>query len=138
LRLTGIHDRDKFKALDWGLRTWDQWQFNDCDDRFGSDWPGRIPAQLVAHTLYYFSRPGDRVLGTIGRTLLIAPGLKGDRITGNSGGCLILGPKISEPVGRCEKRQAAKSGSVSAKKRSIPRRIQCIINQSYVLLVLFW
>jgi transcriptional regulator with XRE-family HTH domain len=62
LRLTGLHDRDKFKALDWGLRTWDQWQFNDCDDRFGSDWPGRIPAQLVAHTLYYFTRPGDRVL----------------------------------------------------------------------------
>jgi hypothetical protein len=36
LRLTGLHDRDKFKALDSGLRTWDQWQFNDCDDRFGS------------------------------------------------------------------------------------------------------
>jgi len=62
LRLTGRHDRDKFKALDWGLRTWDYWQFNNCDDRFGNDWPGRIPAQLVAHTLYYFSRPGDRVL----------------------------------------------------------------------------
>ena len=62
LRLTGRQDRDKFKDLDWGLRTWDYWQFNDCDDRFGSDWPGRIPAQLVAHTLYYFTRPGDRVL----------------------------------------------------------------------------
>ena len=62
LRLSGLHDRDKFKALDWGLRTWDQWQFNDCDNRFGSDWPGRIPAQLVAHTLFFFTRPGDRVL----------------------------------------------------------------------------
>ena len=44
LRLTGLHDRDKFKALGWGLRTWDLWQFNDRDNRFGSGWPGRIPA----------------------------------------------------------------------------------------------
>ena len=35
--------------------TWDQWNFNECDERFGDDWPGRIPAQLIAHTLYYFT-----------------------------------------------------------------------------------
>ena len=40
----------------------DHWNFNDCDKRFGEDWAGRIPAQLVAHTLFYFTKPGDLVL----------------------------------------------------------------------------
>ena len=62
LRLEGKTDQEKFKELGWGLRTWDQWNFNDCDDRFGDDWPGRIPAQLIAHTLFYFTKPGDLVL----------------------------------------------------------------------------
>jgi len=54
-------DQERFKELEWGLRTWDYWNFNDCDQRFGEDWPGRIPAQLVAHTMYYFTKQGDRV-----------------------------------------------------------------------------
>jgi len=62
LRLEGKTDQEKFKELEWGLRTWDQWNFNECDERFGDDWPGRIPAQLVAHTLFYFTKPGDLVL----------------------------------------------------------------------------
>lgn len=62
LHLDGQTDQEKFKSLDWGLRTWDLWNFNDCDERFGDDWPGRIPAQLVAHTLYYFTNPGDLVV----------------------------------------------------------------------------
>jgi plasmid maintenance system antidote protein VapI len=62
IKLMGLKDQEKFKALGWGLRTWDQWYFNDCDDRFGTDWPGRIPAQLVAHTLFYFTDPGDLVM----------------------------------------------------------------------------
>ncbi|WP_245569194.1 hypothetical protein [Desulfotignum balticum] len=62
IRLQGKTDQEKFKDLGWGLRTWDQWYFNECDDRFGDDWPGRIPAQLIAHTLYYFTKPGDQVL----------------------------------------------------------------------------
>jgi hypothetical protein len=54
-------DRERFKALNWGLRNWDNWYFNDVDHRFGDDWPGRIPAQLVAHTLFYFTRQNDLV-----------------------------------------------------------------------------
>jgi len=46
LRLEGKTDQEKFKELGWGLRTWDRWYFNECDQRFGDDWPGRIPAQL--------------------------------------------------------------------------------------------
>ena len=62
LHLEGKTDQEKFKALGWGLRTWDEWKFNKCDERFGDDWPGRIPAQLVAHALFYFTKPGDFVV----------------------------------------------------------------------------
>jgi len=62
LALEGKTDHDRFKARGWGFRTWDQWEFNDCDNRFGDDWPGRIPAQLIAHILRYFSQPEDLVL----------------------------------------------------------------------------
>ena len=62
LRLEGKTDQEKFKELGWGIRTWDQWNFNECDERFGDDWPGRIPAQLIAHTLFYFTKPGDLIL----------------------------------------------------------------------------
>ncbi|ETR67289.1 MAG: hypothetical protein OMM_11763, partial [Candidatus Magnetoglobus multicellularis str. Araruama] len=55
-------DQERFKALNWGLITWDYWYWNDLDYRFGDDWPGRIPAQLVAHTLFYFSRQGHLIL----------------------------------------------------------------------------
>lgn len=54
-------DHERFEALKWGLRTWDHWGFNDIDGRFGDNWPGRIPAQLVAHTLYYFTTQGELV-----------------------------------------------------------------------------
>ncbi|MDA3787828.1 MAG: transcriptional regulator, partial [Desulfobacula sp.] len=35
LALKDKNDQDRFKELGWGLRTWDQWEFNDCDKRFG-------------------------------------------------------------------------------------------------------
>ena len=56
------NDFERFKEIGWGLRTWDLWEWNDCDQRFGDDWPGRIPAQLIAHILFYFSNSGDLVL----------------------------------------------------------------------------
>ena len=55
LALEGKNDLKRFKALNWGLRTWDHWEWTDCDKRFGDEWPGRIPGQLIAHILYYFS-----------------------------------------------------------------------------------
>jgi hypothetical protein len=71
LRLEGKTDQERFggttksgeapNELGWGLRTWDDWDFNKCDERFGDDWPGRIPAQLVAHTLFYFTKEGDLI-----------------------------------------------------------------------------
>ena len=59
--LQGKDDLMRFKELGWGLRTWDLWNWGDCDKRFGDEWPGRIPAQLIAHILYYFSRQNDLV-----------------------------------------------------------------------------
>ena len=62
ISLEGKDDLQRFKALNWGLRTWDLWNWNDCDKRFGDDWPGRIPAQMIAHILYYFSCQEDLVV----------------------------------------------------------------------------
>jgi len=62
MALEGKNDRKRFKELGWGLRTWDQWEWNDCDKRFGDNWPGRIPAQLIAHILIYFSKQNDLIL----------------------------------------------------------------------------
>ena len=64
--LEGRNDLDRFKQLNWGLRTWDSWDFNICDKRFGDEWPGRIPAQLIAHILYYFSEQNDLVFDPMG------------------------------------------------------------------------
>ncbi|MDA3831944.1 MAG: DNA methyltransferase [Spirochaetales bacterium] len=61
IALEGKEDLDRFTAVNWGLRTWDLWNWNDCDKRFGDDWPGRIPAQMIAHILYYFSDQNDLV-----------------------------------------------------------------------------
>ena len=55
-------DLQRFKTLMWGLLTWDHWYWNVCDNRFGDDWPGRVPAQMIAHILYYFSHQSDLLL----------------------------------------------------------------------------
>ncbi len=62
LKLSEENDMAKCHELQWGVRTWDDWKWTDCDKRFGDEWPGRIPAQLVAHILYYFSEQNDLVL----------------------------------------------------------------------------
>ncbi len=46
IRLQGKTDQEKFKELGWGLRTWDQWNFNECDERFGDDWPARHRSRI--------------------------------------------------------------------------------------------
>ncbi|MBC8433796.1 MAG: ParB N-terminal domain-containing protein [Desulfobacterales bacterium] len=61
LALEDKEDLERFKELGWGLRTWDKWEWHDCDKRFGDDWPGRIPAQLIAHILYYFSKQNNLI-----------------------------------------------------------------------------
>ena len=64
--LVNKDDFSRFKALQWGIRTWDLWNWNDCDRRFGDDWPGRIPGQMIAHILYYFSQQKDLIFDPMG------------------------------------------------------------------------
>ena len=66
LALEDKDDLQRFEALNWGLRTWDLWNWNDCDRRFGDEWPGRIPSQMIAHILYYFSQQNDLVFDPMG------------------------------------------------------------------------
>jgi hypothetical protein len=62
LKLSEENDKRRYQELQWGIRTWDNWYWNDCDKRFGDEWPVRIPAQLTAHILYYFSKQNDLVI----------------------------------------------------------------------------
>ncbi|MEA3416298.1 MAG: hypothetical protein U9R02_09115 [Thermodesulfobacteriota bacterium] len=76
LRLEGKTDQEKFKELGWGLRTWNQRNFNEClpreihvndkqsvfhwgDERFGDDWPARHrsrPKEAVSAPLKAFAQ----------------------------------------------------------------------------------
>lgn len=47
--------------LPW-LKYTDLWIFADCDTRFGVDYEGRIPGQIVQNLLYYFTREDDLVI----------------------------------------------------------------------------
>ena len=78
MRLEGKTDQERFKELGWGLRTWDQWNFNNCDERFtDTGWKiiRRIECPLSSERLtgnMVQNMQDKRILGTIGRTLLIA------------------------------------------------------------------
>jgi len=40
----------------------DIWRIPDCDERFGSDYSGRIPGQIIQNLLYYFGKLNDLVV----------------------------------------------------------------------------
>ena len=42
------------------------WNFGSCDPRFGFQYPGRIPGQVVLNTLYYFTDPDDLIVDPFG------------------------------------------------------------------------
>lgn len=64
--------KNRLKSWGWGLQTWDHWYFNDIDQRFGDDWPGRIPAQLIARILHYFSDQNDLVFDSVAGGRVVA------------------------------------------------------------------
>jgi hypothetical protein len=37
------------------LQLYNLWHFQSCDDRFGMNYPGRIPGQIVENLLYYYT-----------------------------------------------------------------------------------
>ena len=60
--LDGRDDAERLDRLGIKVQPYDVWQFAKCHDLFGSQHPGRIPGELVAHVLYFFSQPGDVVI----------------------------------------------------------------------------
>jgi hypothetical protein len=44
------------------IRYYNSWQFAENDPRFGIPHPGRIPGQISANIIYYYSAPGDLVV----------------------------------------------------------------------------
>lgn len=40
----------------------DVWNIPDCDERFGIDYPGRIPGQIIQNLLYYYTEPGALIV----------------------------------------------------------------------------
>ncbi len=74
-----IHDDDLARRIDartkygFDLRDRNVWVFETPDPRFGkTNYKGRIPGQIVANALYYYSNPGDHIVdpfagcGTLG------------------------------------------------------------------------
>ncbi len=61
--LEGRTDAQRFEKLRIGNpQPYDVWSFGKCHDLFGNAHPGRIPGQLIAHVLYFFTKPGDMVI----------------------------------------------------------------------------
>jgi DNA modification methylase len=60
--LDGQDDAKRMEKLEIKVQPYDVWQFAKCHDLFGSQHPGRIPGQLIAHVLYFFTQPGDMVI----------------------------------------------------------------------------
>lgn len=44
------------------LQLFNLWNFQDCDPRYGMDYPGRIPGQIIENLLYYYTEPFDTVI----------------------------------------------------------------------------
>ncbi|MEP0920073.1 site-specific DNA-methyltransferase [Leptolyngbya sp. DQ-M1] len=60
IRLAIAGDGDP-RRYSW-LRCGTFWYFTACDSRFGINYPGRIPGQIPANTIHYFTEPGDLVV----------------------------------------------------------------------------
>jgi hypothetical protein len=60
--LDGLDDKARLDRLEIKLQPYDVWQFPACHDLMGDKWPGRIPGQLVAHVLYFYTHLGDMVI----------------------------------------------------------------------------
>lgn len=60
--LEGRTDQQRMELLGVTIQPYDVWTLGKCHDLFGSGHPGRIPGQLIAHVLYFFTNPGDMII----------------------------------------------------------------------------
>jgi len=70
IALEGKSDRERFKLLGWGLRTWDHWYFNDIDQRFGDGGQvaggGVVADTCLARPPHSAWQGGGRLTGNVG------------------------------------------------------------------------
>jgi len=57
-----MSDAEKLKTLGIKTQPYDVWKFQSCHDLMGDNHPGRIPGELIAHVLYFFTEPGQLVI----------------------------------------------------------------------------
>lgn len=57
-----LTDEEILMINDISIQPYNVWHFNKCDERFGFNYPGRIPGQIVIHVLYFFTNQGDLVV----------------------------------------------------------------------------
>jgi hypothetical protein len=62
ITLDGLDDEQRMRKLGIKVQPYDVWQFAGCHDLMGDSHPGRIPGELVAHVLYFYTQPGDLVI----------------------------------------------------------------------------
>ncbi|HFB06891.1 MAG TPA: hypothetical protein ENJ92_00440 [Chloroflexi bacterium] len=62
LKLQGKSDQERMGELGIKIQPYDVWNFARCHELFGGEYPGRIPGELVAHVLYFFTESGMTVL----------------------------------------------------------------------------
>ena len=60
--LDGLSDKERMERLKISIQPYDVWTFGKCHDLFGTKHPGRIPGELVAHVLYFYTRPGAMII----------------------------------------------------------------------------
>lgn len=62
LRVLMKEESDEVSEIPEFIRFYNSWQFAENDPRFGIPHPGRIPGQISANIIYYYSEPGDLVV----------------------------------------------------------------------------
>lgn len=60
--LLPAEEPEEADAIPEFIKFYTSWQFSENDPRFGIPHPGRIPGQIPANVIYYFSEPGDLVV----------------------------------------------------------------------------
>ena len=74
--LDGQSDAKRFELFGLGsIQPYDVWTFQGVHQFLGGQHPGRIPGQLIAHVMYFFTQPNDIVIDPMvggGTTLDVA------------------------------------------------------------------
>lgn len=60
--MDGMDDAERMEWLGIKIQPYDVWNFPSCHDLMGDTHPGRIPGELICHVLYFYTKPGDRVV----------------------------------------------------------------------------